>query len=192
METCVVRGEREREDAILEACRQGDREAFQRLFDAYKDKVYSLAVYALHGDRAAAEDVTQEVFVRLFTRLDQFRREADFATWLYRIVANACVDEQRRRGRLVPLSDLEQAGAVDAGQPPEWGYVRTEIKKALSNLPPDLRMTLLLRYFEELSYDEMARVLTCSKGTVASRLHRGLKLLARKLAHLDDTAASKE
>src|SRR5579863_10029801 len=95
--------ERSADTSMIEACRQGDREAFRRLFDAYKDRVYSMAVYALHGDAVAAEDVTQEVFLRVFTRIRQFRGESEFATWLYRLVANACVDEQRRHRRYVLL-----------------------------------------------------------------------------------------
>src|SRR5205823_203898 len=91
----------------LEACRQGDREAFRRLFDTYQETVYSIALHFLHGDEAAAEDITQEVFVRLFTRIRQYRGEAEFSTWLYRMVANACLDEQRRRKRFVVTDTTE-------------------------------------------------------------------------------------
>jgi RNA polymerase sigma-70 factor (ECF subfamily) len=182
--------EREIDRQILEACQQGDREAFRRLFEAYRDTVYTIALHFLHGDEASAEDITQEVFVRLFTRIRQYRREAEFSTWLYRIVANACLDEQRRRKPFVhtDAADAEESLQSGASPSPEELYDRLElthsVRSALAGLTPSLRLTLLLKYFEELSYDEIARVLGCSKGTVASRLHRGLKILAGRLAHL--------
>src|SRR5690242_8636538 len=97
--------ERTSEASLITACRQGDRQAFRALFDAWKDRVYAIAVSALHGDRTAAEDITQEVFVRVFTRIGQFRNEAEFSTWLHRLTVNACIDELRKRKRLVPLDD---------------------------------------------------------------------------------------
>ncbi len=166
-------------EELIAACQQGDREAFRCLFEAHKDRVYSMAIYTLGGDRAAAEDVTQEVFLRVFTRIGQFRGEAEFATWLYRLVANACVDEQRRQKRYVSLDTLPEQASVRREEECE---TRETVRTALAELSPELRSAVLLKYFEDLSYDEMAQVLDCPKGTVASRLHRGLKLLARKLA----------
>ncbi len=115
------------------------------------------------------------MFLRLFTRIGQFRDEADFATWLYRLVVNACVDEQRRRKRFVCLGDVGAMSSAPAQQPFEEPYLEIEIvdavQAAVADLQPALRMTILLKYFEELSYAEMAKVLGCSQGTVASRLH---------------------
>src|SRR5580704_16557665 len=81
---------------IIESCRQGDREAFRALYEAYKDKVYSIALYFFHGDEAAASDMTQQVFLKLIHSIAQFRGEAGFSTWLYRLVVNACMDGVRR------------------------------------------------------------------------------------------------
>src|SRR5687767_14095509 len=96
---------------VIEACRQGDRAAFKLLFETYKDKVFSIAVYS-SGDRSLAEDVTQQVFLKLFTAIQQFRGDSEFTTWLYRLVVNACLDERRRRRRWLPLGDT-----VDMGNP---------------------------------------------------------------------------
>ena len=85
---------------VIEACQQGDRDAFQCLFEAYKDKVFSIAVYSSGGDRTLAEDITQQIFLKLFTAIRQFRGDSEFTTWLYRLVVNACIDERRRRKRL--------------------------------------------------------------------------------------------
>src|SRR2546423_8470523 len=88
---------------LIEACKQGDREAFHSLFEIYKDKVYSIA-YHYSGEEAMARDVTLQGFLKLFTSISQFRQDSEFTTWLYRIVANAFVDDQRKRMRIVPLS----------------------------------------------------------------------------------------
>ena len=82
---------------IVEGCRAGDRDAFRALYDLYKDRVYSIAFYFLNGDPSAASDVTQQVFLKLITSIGQFRGEAEFSTWLYRLVVNACVDVARGR-----------------------------------------------------------------------------------------------
>src|SRR5262249_60407935 len=85
---------------VIEACKRGDTDAFHELFLAHKDRVYSVALH-FSGNEAAARDVTQQVFLKLFTSLGQFRREAEFTTWLYRIVVNADVDDQRKRRGVV-------------------------------------------------------------------------------------------
>src|SRR5919108_5390482 len=87
---------------VIEACQQGDRAAFQLLFETYKDKVFSIAVYSSGGDRTLAEDVTQQIFLKLFTAIRQFRGDSEFTTWLYRLVVNACLDERRKRRRWLP------------------------------------------------------------------------------------------
>ena len=93
------------EARLISACKEGDRDAFRRLFDLYRDKVYTIALYHLNGDQTAAEDVVQNVFVKLFRTITQFRSDSEFSTWLYRSVANACMDEHRRRRRIGEGSD---------------------------------------------------------------------------------------
>src|SRR5258707_15737191 len=90
---------------VIAACKDGDREAFRLLFEAYKDRVFSIAVYSFGGDKTAAGDVTQQVFLKLMTSITQFRGDAEFTTWLYRFVVNACIDEQRRGRRFVALGE---------------------------------------------------------------------------------------
>jgi len=180
---------------VIEACQQGDREAFHSLFEAYKDKVYSIAVYSSGGDRTVAEDVTQQIFLKLFTAIRQFRGESEFTTWLYRLVVNACLDERRRRRRLLPWGATETTVAVNNvsdRKPQERQYARLEIseavRKAIEELKPKFRLPILLKYIEGLSYEEIAEVMGCSKGTVASRLNRGHSQLAKRLSHLNNPA----
>src|SRR5580658_6626894 len=115
-------GERESDIRLIQACQNGEQDAFRRLFEAYKDRVYTIAVYFLHGDAATAEDVTQEVFLRLFTTIRQFRQEAEFTTWLYRLVVNACKDELRKGRRCIPLESLRERSDRDGGSEREDAY----------------------------------------------------------------------
>ena len=170
---------------VIHACQQGDREAFRLLFEAYKDRVFSIACYSL-GDETAADDVTQQIFVKLFTRIGQFRGDSEFTTWLYRLVINSCLDERRRQRRFLPVAEF--APMTVHRKSPETGYERRElagsVREAIGGLKPKMRTPILLKYIEGLSYEEIAAVLGCSKGTVASRLNRAHKALAKKLSHL--------
>src|SRR5687767_13860801 len=137
-------------DDLIAACRDGDREAFGRLFDLCRDRVYAVAL-GVCGDRAAAADVSQEVFMKLLTRLPQFDGRAAFSTWLYRIAVNAAVDHQRAGRRTVPLPEkLEDTHRVDDE------YARRErrrrLERAVQALPPKLRAPLVLRHVEGLAY----------------------------------------
>lgn len=170
---------------VIKACQEGDRDAFRILFEAFQDRTYTIA-YHYSADEAIARDVTQQVFLKLFSSIQQFRFQSEFSTWLYRLVANVCLDEHRRRRRFIPFDvDVHRVverrtGEDHIGKKELSGSVRS----AISELKPKLRIVILLRYFEELSYEEMAEVLGVSAGTVASRLNRGHQMLARKLAHL--------
>ena len=188
MEQRAVMAEPIIDDHIIEACREGDREAFRLLFEAYKDKVFSIAVYSFGGDEAAASDVSQQIFLKLMTAIGQFRGDSAFTTWLYRLVVNACIDEQRKRRRFLPFGESVPMSKIEDRKPQEKRYARLEVadsvQAAIKELTPKLRMPILLKYVEGLSYEEIATVMGCSKGTVASRLNRGHRSLARKLGHL--------
>lgn len=195
MERLTRMEESQAERDIIEACQRGDRKAFQQLFEVYKDKVYSTALH-FSRDETSARDITQQVFLKLFTSIGQFRHGSEFTTWLYRIVANACIDEQRRRSRLVGLADGYEVKNMEATGSQEESYVRRQIaesvRAAIGGLTPKLRLPILLKYVEGLSYEEIAEALGCSKGTVASRLNRGHKILARKLSHMRSEVMSGE
>lgn len=181
--------------AVIDACRRGDREAFRLLYEAYKDKVYSMALYFFHGDAATAADVTQQVFLKLMGSIAQFRGDSGFSTWLYRFVVNACVDRTRTAGVRVEPADATVLDHLPARGSPEDDLAKDEMAKsvqsAMAALTPKIRMAVLLRYFDDLSYAEMATVLNCSIGTVASRLSRGHELLAEALAPLREPSTRK-
>jgi RNA polymerase sigma-70 factor (ECF subfamily) len=168
------------------------------LWLAYKDRVYSIALHFFRDDHAVAQDITQDVFIKLFARLQSFRHDSEFTTWLYRLVANACMDEQRKRKRWSvfgdAVADLALSTAPSTDVPVDQLFVNREIadevKAAVATLTPKLRMVILLRYFDDLAYEEMAAALDCSPGTVASRLNRAHQTLARKLGHLRGSVLS--
>lgn len=190
MEPRAVMAEPIIDERVIKACQQGDREAFRLLFETYKDKVFSIALYSNGGDQTTASDVTQQIFLKLMTSITQFRGDSQFTTWLYRMVTNVCIDEQRKRRRFLPFGAAPAMNQFEAKRPQEQRYAKLELAEsvqlALAGLKPKFRMPILLKYVEELSYEEIADVLGCSKGTVASRLNRGHKQLAQRLAHLRD------
>ena len=186
MESVARMTEKRIEPTLLAACRRGEREAFESLYAAHQKRIYSVAVNFFGGNQEQAKDVTQQVFLKIYTSLDAFRGDAEFTTWLYRITINACLDEQRRARRFVFLTDFFQE--YRAKKTPDERVHRREIseevQKALATLKTKFRLPILLKYVEGLSYEEIAEILDCSIGTVASRLNRGHKMLAGKLKHL--------
>jgi len=179
------------ERELVEACQRGEREAFRGLFEAYKDRVYSIAL-RFSGDQALAMDLAQDTFLKLFSCIRDFRGDSSFSTWVYRLVVNSCLDHQRRSWRMIPIADellavlRSPADSLDAMLQTE---MRERVRGAVEKLSPDLRMVTILRYTEGLSYEQIAEVLGCSTGTVASRLNRAHKALERRLTHFMKTGA---
>jgi RNA polymerase sigma-70 factor (ECF subfamily) len=174
---------------IIVAAQQGDREAFRALYDRYRNRVYNLILYTT-GDELGAEDMLQIVFVKIYQGLPGFRFEASLATWIYRITVNECLNKQRGRSAPhVPFeallgSDEEMDGSAAADLQHAEGERREIIHRAVMELSPKLRTVVALKYLEDLSYAEIAMVLECSAGTVASRLNRALTDLEARLRPL--------
>jgi len=176
---------------VVEACQRGDQDAFRVLFETHKDRVYSIALrYA--GDSAAAMDIAQDTFVKLLSSIGQFRGDASFESWLYRLVVNTCLDYHRRRRRFLPLLDDALDDALDRLRAPRESalhdLLREEqeerVQQVVAQLPEEQRIVVVLRYTEGRSYEEIADLLGCRRGTVASRLNRAHKALERRLSHL--------
>jgi RNA polymerase sigma factor (sigma-70 family) len=165
---------------------------WEEIVEQHSARVLRLA-FRLTGDRADAEDLTQEVFVRVFRSLETYS-PGSFEGWLHRITTNAFLDQARRRQRIRfdPLSDERAARVPAAGPGPDAAYAdRTfddDVERALHALPPDFRAAVVLCDVEGLSYEEIADVLGAKLGTVRSRIHRGRAMLRRELAHRDPGA----
>jgi RNA polymerase sigma-70 factor (ECF subfamily) len=175
---------------LVAASASGDRQAFGRLVERHSRQVYATA-YLVTRDRAAADDVTQEVFLRLLTRIGQFRGEARFSSWLHRIAANVASDANRTMRRLDALEGDHASLVSDA--PQHASFERRQrtacVHIALRSLTPRLRAPLILRYVRGMSYEEIGQALNIAPGTVASRLSRGHAQLARALCRLGIAAA---
>jgi RNA polymerase sigma-70 factor, ECF subfamily len=160
---------------------------FPSAFETHKDKVYSIAL-RYTGNEAIALDIAQETFLKLLSVIQDFRGDASFDSWLYRLVVNCCLDDKRRNRRLVAvmedLLDVVCASRETALQDLLRAESQKHVQHALEKLPRDQRMVIVLRYTEGLSYNEIAEILGCSAGTVASRLNRAHKVLERRLSHL--------
>jgi RNA polymerase sigma-70 factor, ECF subfamily len=178
----------ERTDAeLVRLARQGDRGAFQELVERYQRKIYAVVLGMLH-DHDAAWETSQETFLKALRSLDQFKGEASFYTWLYRIAVNLAIDYQRHewRHKAVGVSDAtietQQAVQEDLRRDDPFRRVKNReigerLRAAIDQLTPEHRAVILLREVEGLSYDEISRVMECAKGTVMSRLHYARKKL---------------
>jgi RNA polymerase sigma-70 factor (ECF subfamily) len=175
------------ERELILRSQDGDGEAFGVLVERYKGKVFSLA-YGFTRDRAAADDLAQEVFIKAYFSLPRFRARSEFGTWLYRIAVNHAKDYMRKnRSRLRDIS-LEDVGEQRlASAEKSQDDVRDEeerralVLSALERLPEKYRVILTLRDIEGMSYEDISRILDLSPGTVDSRLHRARQKLRQRL-----------
>jgi RNA polymerase sigma-70 factor (ECF subfamily) len=182
------------DEELVELILAGQGEVFARLYERYHLRTYRLA-FGMTGRREAAEDLTQEIFLRAYQKLGQFKGDARFATWFHRLSVNHCLQHRQRTGKFIEetIEDWEHVMSQSQGETFVAREAETVISqrqaqviihKALLSLKPDLRAAVILRNLEGLSYEEVAERMNCSVGTVGTRLYRAHKLLARKLASL--------
>ena len=170
--------------ALVELVLADDQDAFTVLVERYKDAVQNLA-YRMLSNTAEAEDVTQETFVRAYTQLATYKPAHKFSTWLLSIASHLAIDQLRRRRFLaLPLEDVPfLEWIVDAGTGPEQtaleGEQQDEVQTYLQRLPAKYRAVIVLRYWYDFSYEEIARTLNLTPALVKARLHRARELLAR-------------
>jgi RNA polymerase sigma-70 factor, ECF subfamily len=179
------------DSTLVERCLSGDDASWEQLVKQHTRRVYGLC-YRFTGKDSEAQDLTQEVFLRVFRMLSSFRStEGSFATWLTRLTRNLLIDHYRRtRNDRATDSIEEQLPRIEEGFSstmgrPDRALAGREasdlLQAALAKLPPDLRETVILRDLQEMEYREIAAVLSIPEGTVKSRLNRGRAELARLL-----------
>jgi RNA polymerase sigma-70 factor (ECF subfamily) len=199
----VKAGDADDDDRELVArCQKGDRNAFRLLFVRYHRRAFGLALGVVHNPDAA-QDVVQEAFLKAHRHLDGFEGNASFYTWLYRIVMNVAIDHLRKQSRS-PTVDYDDAVAhaeedgAPAGEeailPQLLGgnpvkelqrkEIREKLQAALAQLSPNHRAVLVMRELDGLSYEEMAKVMKCSKGTIMSRLFHARRNMQKYLLEL--------
>ncbi len=174
------------EETLITAAAAGDPIACREIFECFRGRVFSLAAFTLE-DPDQAEDVLQSVFMNVFRSLPAFRFESSLGTWIYRITINQCHDYRRSRPhRLLSLEELRKSSSEPGtGHSADDFHARSEsgapLYRALRGLSAKLRTVIVLRYLEGLTYEEIAAVLSCSTGTVASRISRALLALQTQM-----------
>jgi len=169
------------ERELVERCRSGDERAFQELVDRYKDLVFGLIARTIQ-DRSRAEDLAQEVFLRIHRGLPYFRGEARLSTWIYRIVANAVLQDHDRAPRTESLDERRGARAASTSDRQFNDFeVRDRLEKAIARLPAHYRLLIAAHYLRGVQYDELAEALQLPLGTVKTQLYRAKQQLRRLL-----------
>src|SRR5512142_195775 len=170
------------DDQIIRAAQAGDEEAFRMLMERYRNRAFGVAV-GIVGDPDDALDVVQESFIKVYYGLKDFRFGSNFYTWFYRLLVNQAIDRWRKSARSAEVPFDESWLSEDASPPDAFAYPKTPedlvqdrelgdaLQRALDDLPEYHRAVIVLREVDGMAYDEIAKVLGCSVGTVMSRLH---------------------
>ena len=171
--------------SLAVACQQGDKTAFQKLVKQYQEKVRGL-VYSILNDPEVIDDLTQEIFIKVYTSISRFEHRSSLGTWIYRIAVNHCRDEIRRKRirRLFSLEKME-LDPVAKGERTDSDILQKEkidmVRWGLSKISEKHRSIIVLKDFENLPYEEIAKVLDLELGTVKSRLNRARTALKEVL-----------
>lgn len=185
------------DEELMQNFQEGNETAFITLYERYKSPIFRF-IYRKLGRQARAEELAQEVFMALIQHRTEWRRESSFKTYIYRIAFNRCITEIRRSEHKMVLdgddeTSKEQLSRMSSDEPSpadeaENGEFRVRVQQALAKLDADHRDPILLREYEELSYEEIAEVLNIAVGTVKSRIFRGKLELKRLLAPIMNAA----
>ncbi|MFD2616114.1 RNA polymerase sigma factor SigW [Terrilactibacillus laevilacticus] len=181
---------------LIKKIKKGDHLAFAEVVDMYKNGVYNICLRMV-GNRQEAEDLSQEAFIRAYTKIDKYDVERKFSTWLYRIATNLSIDYLRKKKPSVYL-DADLPGTEDFtlksqladGEPlPEESIVNSEtqalIQQEINQLPLKYRSAIVLKYIQDMNLKEISEILNIPVGTVKTRIHRGREALRKRLRHVN-------
>lgn len=170
----------------IERCRKGEPDALEPIYHEYKDLVFRIC-HRFAGDSARAADWAQDVFIHVFKKIGSYNGKSKFSTWLYRVAANYCLDQLKKRTKEeIPLEAMREAHyTADPAERIAQQEIRRAVWQGLASLQAKLRAVLVLKDLEGLSYREIAEILELPEGTVASRLNQARKELAARLAALN-------
>lgn len=182
------------DEELVERFAGGETDSFPMLVEKYKWQVYNI-IYGIMGSRDEAEDLSQEVFIKIYKNLHHFKGKSKFYTWLYRITVNVCLSAKRKKSKSSHIISISTLSGVSTNQgeveladesfSPQKIFrdreLAIKIRSAIDSLSGILRITFILREFEDLSYRELARIFRCSIGTVKSRLSRARESLRQTL-----------
>lgn len=182
------------EQVLVDRFCSGDNTAFQELMERYKKKIYYIA-YDITADHNDAEDVSQEVFIKMFRSIKTFRRDAKMSSWLYQITVNTCIDSLRRKSskpkkfidniEKVNIKENPPGSGLHAEAPErsaEVSIIQNHISQALEKVSPRERSVFVMRHYNDFKMNEIAEILNISVGTVKSLLFRAIKKLRKELS----------
>lgn len=170
------------DDSLIVLFQNGEKDVFRFLVERYQEKVRNI-IFSIFNDSDLVDDISQEVFIKVYQALPKFRFESSFYTWVYRIAVNKCRDELRKKKvkRFFSFQSFEQTTNIKIENLHSTTFddenIRGVIEESLKKLPEKFRMPIILKDLDGLSYDEIAEVLECEVGTVKSRLSRGRAML---------------
>lgn len=179
------------EQRWAKAAQTGDQNAFMQIVEAYQRPVYNLC-YRMLNDSAEAEDAAQETFIRVYTKIGGYNPKRKFSSWILSIASHYCIDRLRkRRFQLVSWDDLSSwrwftAKEAEPEEAALTGERHSDVQQMVASLPPDYRAVVVLRYWHEMSYEEIAETLNCTISTIKSRLFRARKMMTKAFKTQED------
>ncbi len=184
----------ENDDQLIRKVQEGDNYAFDLLVKRYQRKIYFLA-YRMVKNHDNADDIAQDTFINAYTAIKSFKAGYSFYTWLYRICMNLSINFLKKQKFMIPESQFEEeknpvereSTRVDASDHLAAKELEIKIDRALNSLPPKFKSVLILRIYEDLSYEEIAQTLNISTGTVMSRLFRARERMREMLKEYKDS-----
>ncbi|WP_432405939.1 RNA polymerase sigma factor [Wukongibacter sp. M2B1] len=182
------------ENDIIREIKRGNAEIFSKLVDIYKNRIFALS-YKFTNDYNEAQDLSQEIFIKIFNNISKFRFEASPSTWIYKIATNICIDYNRKRKRqnLKLNQELDYGDSIEGNlnsvdNSPENIIIsdekQREVHKVIYNLPDIYKTVVIMYHFNELSYKEISKALDISEKTVETRLYRARRMLKDKLLEI--------
>lgn len=182
------------ENDIIREIKRGNAEIFSKLVDIYKNRIFALS-YKFTNDYNEAQDLSQEIFIKIFNNISKFRFEASPSTWIYKIATNICIDYNRKRKRqnLKLNQELDYGDSIEGNlnsvdNSPENIIIsdekQREVHKVIYNLPDIYKTVVIMYHFNELSYKEISKALDISEKTVETRLYRARRMLKGKLLEI--------
>jgi RNA polymerase sigma-70 factor (ECF subfamily) len=184
------------DDELIKKAQEGDTQAYDVLVRRYQRKIYFLAYRMVKG-HDAADDIAQETFINAYFAIKSFKVGYSFFTWLYRICMNLSINYLKRQKFVIPESQFEEeasplereAAKTDPSEDYASKEIQAKIEKALDSLPPKFKAVLVLRLYEDLSYEEIAKALKISVGTVMSRIFRARERMQEMLKEYKEQAS---
>lgn len=170
---------------LVNQVKKGNRDSYALLVDRYKKVIFNLA-YRFTHDYTEAEDLSQEIFLKVYIRIDDFKNSAKFFTWLYRVAVNKCIDYQRKSKKVLPPMEIKEEINKSNEKDPEECILKKEkvnwVQNAVNSLAEKYKVVIILHHFQGLSYKEISEVLKIPLKTVETRIYRAKKLLKEKLS----------